>query len=83
MHKTPDLPALDLLKAFEAAARHLSFTKAGAELFLSQSAVSRQIQALEEQLGTPLFERRVRSLLLTEAGQIYYREIDPILQKLR
>ena len=83
MHKPADLPALDLLKAFEAAARHLSFTKAGAELFLSQSAVSRQIQALEEQLGVPLFERRVRSLLLTEAGQIYYREIEPILQKLR
>jgi DNA-binding transcriptional LysR family regulator len=83
MHNRRDLPALDLLKAFETAARHLSFTKAGTELFLSQSAVSRQIQMLETQLGVRLFERRVRSLLLTEAGQIYYREIVPILEKLR
>ncbi len=83
MHNRRDLPALDLLKAFAAAARHLSFTKAGAELFLSQSAVSRQIQMLETQLGARLFERQVRSLLLTEAGQIYYREIGPILEKLR
>jgi DNA-binding transcriptional LysR family regulator len=83
MRSRRDLPALDLLKAFAAAARHLSFTKAGAELFLSQSAVSRQIQMLETQLGVRLFERQVRSLLLTEAGQIYYREIVPILEKLR
>ena len=83
MHKPRDLPALDLLKSFEAAARHLSFTKAGQELFLSQSAVSRQIQALETQLGVPLFHRRVRSLLLTEAGQSYYREIAEVLQRLR
>jgi LysR family transcriptional regulator, glycine cleavage system transcriptional activator len=83
MHRPRDLPALDLLKAFEASARHLSFTKAGQELFLSQSAISRQIAALEEQLGTQLFLRRVRSLLLTEAGQAYYREVGDILQKLR
>ena len=83
MYNRRDLPALDLLKAFAAAARHLSFTKAGAELFLSQSAVSHQIQMLETQLGTRLFERKVRSLLLTEAGQIYYREIVPILENLR
>lgn len=83
MRERRDLPSLDLLKAFAAAARHLSFTKAGAELFLSQSAVSRQIQMLETQLGVRLFDRQVRSLLLTEAGQIYYREIVPILEKLR
>ena len=83
MHNHPDLPSLDLLKAFEASARHLSFTKAGGELFLSQSAISRQIQLLEAQLGVRLFVRRVRSLLLTEAGQVYYREIGPILDKLR
>jgi LysR family glycine cleavage system transcriptional activator len=64
------LPSLDLLKGFEAAARHLSFTRAGEELYLTQSALSRQIQTLEEQLGMPLFERRHRALLLTEAGQI-------------
>ena len=52
------MPALDLLVGFEAAARHLSFTKAGEELFLTQSAVSRQIKELEEQLGVELFQRR-------------------------
>ena len=65
----PRLPSLDLLRGFEAAARLLSFTKAGEELFLSQSAVSRQIQDLETQLGVRLFERRHRALVLTEAGQ--------------
>jgi len=83
MHRSRDLPSLDLLKAFEAAARHLSFTKAGEELFLSQSAISRQIQMLEAQLGTLLFDRRVRSLLLTDPGQVFYREVGPILEKLR
>src|SRR5258706_9516347 len=83
MHKPDALPSLDLLKAFEAAARHLSFTKAGADLFLSQSAVSRQIQMLEGQLGVRLFQRRTRSLLLTEKGQTYYREISQLLEKLR
>jgi DNA-binding transcriptional LysR family regulator len=68
----PRLPSLDLLKGFEAAARLLSFTKAGEELYLSQSAVSRQIQELEEQLGVRLFERRHRALALTEAGQTLY-----------
>jgi len=62
------LPSLDLLRGFEAAARHLSFTKAAAELFLTQSAVSRQVQALEEQLGVPLFERGHRQIRLTDAG---------------
>lgn len=66
------LPALDLLVGFEAAARHLSFTKAGEELFLTQSAVSRQIKDLEEQLGVPLFHRRHRALALTEAGQQFF-----------
>lgn len=83
MYKPRELPALDLLKAFEAAARHLSFTRAGAELFLSQSAVSRQIQQLETQLGLPLFIRRTRALLLTEAGQRYYRDVSQALHQLR
>jgi len=64
------LPSLDLLIGFEAAARHLSFTRAAEELYLTQSALSRQMQTLEEQLGIPLFERRHRALLLTEAGQV-------------
>jgi DNA-binding transcriptional LysR family regulator len=63
------LPSLDLLRGFEAAARHLSFTKAAAELHVTQSAVSRQIKTLEEQLGVALFRRLNRALLLTEAGQ--------------
>jgi DNA-binding transcriptional LysR family regulator len=83
MHKPHDLPALDLLKAFESAARHLSFTRAGTELYLSQSAVSRQIQQLENQLGVPLFIRRTRALLLTEQGQRYYRDVSQALHQLR
>lgn len=83
MYKPQELPSLDLLKAFEAAARHLSFTRAGAELFLSQSAVSRQIQQLESQLATPLFIRRTRALLLTDAGQRYYRDVSQALHQLR
>jgi LysR family glycine cleavage system transcriptional activator len=77
------LPPLDLLRGFEAAARHLSFTKAAAELFLTQSAVSRQIQALEESLGLPLFERRHKALVLTEAGEAYYRSVAQTLDQLR
>src|SRR6187551_2510667 len=55
------LPPLDLLVGFESAARHLSFTKAGEELYLTQSAVSRQIKELEDQLGVVLFQRRLRA----------------------
>ncbi len=77
------LPPLELLPAFEAAARHLSFTKAGEELFLTQSAVSRQIQALEESLGAELFERRTRALLLTENGQVLFRVAQEVLQQVQ
>jgi len=66
-----DVPPLELLVAFEAAARHLSFTRAGEEIALTQSAVSRQIQALEERLGAPLFRRLHRALVLTEAGRAF------------
>ena len=83
MNKRRDLPDLDLLKGFEAAARLLSFTKAGAELFLTQSAISRQVQALEEQLGVTLFQRRTRALLLTDAGQRYFRVVSETLERLR
>jgi DNA-binding transcriptional LysR family regulator len=74
---------LDLLHTFEAAARHLSFTEAGAELFLSQSAVSRQIQQLEANLEVALFERRHRALVLTEAGRIMQRAVNDSLERLR
>lgn len=78
-----DLPPLDLLAGFEAAARHLSFTRAAAELFLTQSAVSRQVQALEEALGVELFQRRHRALLLTDAGQVLHRSASAMLDQLR
>src|ERR1700693_1379890 len=76
------LPTLDLLKGFDAAARHLSFTRAGEELFLTQSALSRQMQTLEEQLGAPLFERRHRALRLTEAGQVLQLAARTVLDEL-
>jgi LysR family glycine cleavage system transcriptional activator len=79
----PRLPSLDLLKGFEAAARLLSFTKAGEELYLSQSAVSRQIQDLEDQLGVRLFQRRHRALALTEAGQTLYPAAAQVLATMR
>ncbi len=65
------LPPLNALRAFESAARSLSFTKAAAELNVTQAAISHQVKALEDWLGTPLFIRRNRALLLTEAGQAY------------
>ncbi|HXJ51703.1 MAG TPA: transcriptional regulator GcvA [Burkholderiales bacterium] len=77
------LPALDLLVGFEAAARHLSFTKAGEELFLTQSAVSRQIKELEEQLGVELFQRRHRALALTGAGKSFYASAAQVLTTMR
>ena len=64
-----NLPPLNSLRAFEAAARHLSFTKAAEELHVTPAAISHQIKALEEQLGVPLFRRLTRALRLTEAGQ--------------
>jgi LysR family glycine cleavage system transcriptional activator len=69
MHKTPPLNAL---RAFEAAARHLSLSKAAQELNVSPGAVSHQIRALEEVLGIALFERRVRAIALTPAGKMLY-----------
>lgn len=77
------LPSLDLLRGFEAAARLLSFTRAGEELHLTQSAVSRQMQELEAQLGAQLFERRHRALALTEAGQQFYAAAAQVLATMR
>jgi DNA-binding transcriptional LysR family regulator len=79
----PRLPALDLLKGYEAAARLLSFTRAGEELHLTQSAVSRQIKELEDQLGVALFERRHRALALTEAGRELYPAAAQVLATMR
>jgi LysR family glycine cleavage system transcriptional activator len=65
------LPPLNALRAFEAAARQLSFTRAGQELHVTQAAISHQVKALEEWLGLALFRRRGRSIVLTENGQNY------------
>ena len=83
MSKRNALPPLDLLVGFEAAARHLSFTKAGEELHLTQSAVSRQIKELEDQLGASLFQRRHRALALTPAGQQFYAAAAQALATMR
>ncbi len=65
------LPPLNALRAFEAAARHLSFTKAAEELHVTQAAISHQVKTLEEHLGLKLFRRLHRQLLLTDSGQLY------------
>jgi LysR family glycine cleavage system transcriptional activator len=76
------LPPLNALKAFEAASRHLSFTRAAEELFVTQAAVSHQIKSLEDNLGIKLFRRKNRSLLLTEEGQSYFLDIKDIFSAL-
>jgi DNA-binding transcriptional LysR family regulator len=63
------LPPLNALRAFESAARHLSFTRAADELNVTQAAISHQVKALEERLGVKLFRRLPRRLLLTDEGQ--------------
>lgn len=76
------LPPLNSLKAFECAARHLSFTKAADELFVTQAAVSHQIKLLEDFLGIELFRRQHRALVLTELGQVYFNDVTDILHRL-
>ncbi|MDQ2066056.1 LysR substrate-binding domain-containing protein [Xinfangfangia sp. CPCC 101601] len=76
------LPSVSLLAAFEAAARTGSITEAAAELSLTQSAVSRQIKALEDQLGLELFIRAKQKIQLTFGGQVYAREIREALGKI-
>ena len=78
----PHLPPLAALRVFEAAGRHLSFTNAAAELCVTTSAVSRQIRALEEQLGRPLFERQPRGLALTKDGASYLAQVAEALRRL-
>jgi len=78
-----DLPPLQWLRSFEAAARHLSFTHAATELSLTQSAVSQQVKALEGYLGHALFIRKARALELTDLGYAYLPDIQSALQQLR
>ena len=79
--RTPRL-SLDLLRGFRSAARHLSFTRAAHDLFVTQSAISREIKTLEEQLGQPLFRRVNRTLQLTPTGEELYRIADATLTQL-
>jgi DNA-binding transcriptional LysR family regulator len=72
----------DKLRVFQAAADAGSFTHAGQVLNLSQSAVSRQISALEQDLETPLFHRHARGLILTEQGELLFRTVQDVMMKL-
>jgi LysR family glycine cleavage system transcriptional activator len=83
MHSMRPLPPLVALRAFEAAARHLSFSHAAQELFVTQSAVSHHILKLESELGVPLFERRTRAVALTAAGHAYYAKVHAAFELLR
>jgi LysR family glycine cleavage system transcriptional activator len=80
MHRR--LPPLNALRAFEAAARHESFTKAADELHVTHGAVSRHVQTLEAWLDQPLFERHNRRVALTERGAVYLAEIGAALDRI-
>lgn len=77
------LPSLSALQAFEAAASHMSFTRAAEDLGVTQSGISRQIKNLEDYLGMPLFERSGPRLVLTESGMSYYRDVSQMLDSLQ
>lgn len=76
------LPPLGALRAFEAAARHLNFTVAAAELYVTQAAISHQVRQLEAWLGLQLFERRGHALAMTEPGRSYLAEITVALDRI-
>lgn len=76
------LPSLNALRAFEAAARHESFTNAAVELFVTHAAVSRHIRELEEWLGTDLFNRTGRGVELTDAGRRYGARLTPLFDNM-
>ncbi|MBT2338436.1 MULTISPECIES: transcriptional regulator GcvA [Pseudomonas] len=77
------IPSLNGLKAFESAARHMSFTKAADELNVTQTAISHQIRRLEEELGVRLFLRLKDGLALTREGQAYFPGVCSAFQELR
>lgn len=79
---TASLPPLGSLRAFEAAARHSSFTDAAEELNVSQAAVSQHVRSLEHNLRSQLFDRTPRGLKLTESGECYLPVIQDVLQRL-
>ena len=76
------IPPLNAIRAFEAAGRHVSFTKAAVELNVTHGAVSRQVGLLENWLGTPLFRRSSSQLALTDAGRVYLAEVTSTLDRL-
>jgi LysR family glycine cleavage system transcriptional activator len=76
------LPQLNALKAFEAAARHVSFTRAADELCVTQGAVSHQVKALESELGVKLFNRERQRLIITEAGREYLAIVRDALDRI-
>jgi LysR family glycine cleavage system transcriptional activator len=76
------LPSLNALRAFEAAARHESFTDGAAELFVTHAAVSRHIRELEEWLGTELFTRTGRGVDLTDAGRRFGIRLTPLFDNM-
>lgn len=78
----PGLPPLVWLRAFESAARHLSFTDAAAELNLTQAAISKQVKSLEQYFREPLFIRLPRSLQLTKTGEAYLPKVRDALERL-
>ena len=78
----PDLPPLPWLRAFECAARHLSFTQAAAELNLTQAAISKQVKALELHLRDALFLRSARSVTLTKTGEAYLPKVSDAFDRL-
>ena len=80
---TLPLPGLNGLRAFEAAARHLSFTRAADELHVTQTAISHQIRKLEDQLGVKLFLRRIRAVELTREGEAYLPPVRAAFEDLR
>jgi len=75
------LPSLTALQFFDAAVRHMSFTRAAHELNVTQSAVSRQIRQLEDYIGRPLFQRIKQRLILTEAGEAYSVAVRELLDQ--
>ena len=74
--------SLNSVRAFEAAARHLSFTEAARELNMTAGAISYQVRQLEDWLGTPLFNRLPRKLALTDAGRSYYPVLSSLFEQL-
>ncbi|MBB3163314.1 MULTISPECIES: LysR substrate-binding domain-containing protein [Rhizobium] len=76
------VPALSALRAFESAARHLNFGRAGDELFVTHSAISKQVRLLEEDLGVALFERRNRAVFLTDAGRRLLVTMSEVLRQI-